>query len=174
LAPDVDVALDFEANRASAMSPRLADYRVIHFATHGIIDNDHPELSGVVLSLFNDKGEPQDGFLRLHDIYNLKLPVDLVVLSACSTALGREIVGEGLIGLVRGFMYAGSRRVLASLWKVDDEATSELMTRFYRALFERGLAPSAALQAAQVELLKTKRWSHPFYWAGFVLQGEWK
>jgi CHAT domain-containing protein len=174
LASDVDVALDFAANRESAMSAALADYRVIHFATHGIIDNDHPELSGVVLSLFNEKGERQDGFLRLHDIYNLKLPVDLVVLSACSTALGKEIVGEGLIGLVRGFMYAGSRRVLASLWKVDDEATSELMTRFYRALFEKGLAPSAALQAAQVELLKTKRWSHPFYWAGFVLQGEWK
>lgn len=174
LAPDIDVALDFAANRESAMSATLADYRVIHFATHGIIDNDHPELSGVVLSLFNEKGERQDGFLRLHDIYNLKLPVDLVVLSACSTALGKEIVGEGLIGLVRGFMYAGSRRVLASLWKVDDEATSELMTRFYRALFEKGLAPSAALQAAQVELMKTKRWSHPFYWAGFVLQGEWK
>jgi CHAT domain-containing protein len=174
LAPGVDVAFDFEANRASAMSPTLADYRVIHFATHGIIDNDHPELSGVVLSLFNEKGERQDGFLRLHDIYNLKLPVDLVVLSACSTALGKEIVGEGLIGLVRGFMYAGSRRVLASLWKVDDEATSELMTRFYRALFERRLTPPAALQAAQVDLLKTKRWAHPFYWAGFVLQGEWK
>jgi CHAT domain-containing protein len=174
LAPDIDVALDFAANRESAMSATLADYRVIHFATHGIIDNYHPELSGVVLSLFNEKGERQDGFLRLHDIYNLKLPADLVVLSACSTALGKEIVGEGLIGLVRGFMYAGSRRVLASLWKVDDEATSELMTRFYRALFEKGLAPSAALQAAQVELMKTKRWAHPFYWAGFVLQGEWK
>jgi CHAT domain-containing protein len=174
LGPNIDVALDFEANRDSAMSSTLADYRVIHFATHGIIDNDHPELSGVVLSLFNEKGEPQDGFLRLQDIYNLKLPVDLVVLSACSTALGREIVGEGLIGLVRGFMYAGSRRVLASLWKVDDEATSELMTRFYRAMFEKQLTPSAALQAAQVEMLKTKRWAHPFYWAGFVLQGEWK
>ncbi len=174
LAPDIDVALDFAANRESAMSATLADYRVIHFATHGIIDNDHPELSGVVLSLFNEKGERQDGFLRLHDIYNLTLPADLVVLSACSTALGREIIGEGLIGLVRGFMYAGSRRVLASLWKVDDEATSELMTRFYRAMFEKGLAPSAALQAAQVELLKTKRWAHPFYWAGLVLQGEWK
>ena len=156
------------------MSATLADYRVIHFATHGLIDNDHPELSGVVLSLFNEKGEPEDGFLRLHDIYNLKLPVDLVVLSACSTALGREVVGEGLIGLVRGFMYAGSRRVLASLWKVDDEATSELMTRFYRAMFEQRLTPSAALQAAQIELSKTRRWAHPFYWAGFVLQGEWK
>ena len=174
LAPGVDIALDFEANRASAMSPTLADYRVIHFATHGIVDDDRPELSGVILSLFNETGEAQDGFLRLHDIYNLKLPVDLVVLSACSTALGKEVVGEGLIGLVRGFMYAGSRRVLASLWKVDDEATSELMGRFYRAMFEKGLTPPAALQAAQVEMLKGKRWAHPFYWAGFVLQGEWK
>jgi CHAT domain-containing protein len=96
------------------------------------------------------------------------------VLSACSTAAGKEVVGEGLIGLVRGFMYAGSRRVLASLWKVDDEATGELMTRFYRGVFEKGLTPPAALQAAQIELLTTRRWQHPFYWAGFVLQGEWK
>ena len=117
---------------------RTGRYRVIHFATHGIVDNDHPELSGIILSAFNEKGEPQDGFLRLHDIYNLTLPVDLVVLSACSTAVGKEVVGEGLIGLVRGFMYAGSRRVLASLWKVDDEATGELMTRFYRGMFEKG------------------------------------
>jgi CHAT domain-containing protein/tetratricopeptide (TPR) repeat protein len=174
LAPAIDTALDFDANRAGALSATLAQYRVIHFATHGIVDNDHPELSGIILSLFNDKGEPQDGFLRLHDIYNLKLPVDLVVLSACSTATGKEVVGEGLIGLVRGFMYAGSRRVLASLWKVDDEATGELMTRFYRGVFEKGLTPPAALQAAQIELLTTRRWQHPFYWAGFVLQGEWK
>ena len=174
LAPAIDTALDFDANRAGAMSAALADYRVIHFATHGIVDNDHPELSGIILSLFNEKGEPQDGFLRLHDIYNLTLPVDLVVLSACSTAVGKEVVGEGLIGLVRGFMYAGSRRVLASLWKVDDEATGELMTRFYRGMFEKGLTPPAALQAAQIELLRTRRWKHPFYWAGFVLQGEWK
>jgi CHAT domain-containing protein len=124
--------------RAGALSATLTEYRVIHFATHGIVDNEHPELSGIILSLFNDKGEPQDGFLRLHDIYNLKLPVDLVVLSACSTAAGKEVVSEGLIGLVRGFMYAGSRRVLASLWKVDDEATGELMTRFHRGMFEKG------------------------------------
>jgi CHAT domain-containing protein len=174
LVPGVDVALDFDANRAMAMSPRLADYRVIHFATHGLIDNNHPESSGIVLSLYDEKGQAQNGFLRLHDIYNLNLPVDLVVLSACSTALGKEVVGEGLIGLVRGFMYAGSRRVLASLWKVDDEATGELMMEFYRAMFERKLPPAAALQAAQIEMRKSGRWAHPFYWAGFVLQGEWK
>ena len=174
LVPGVDVALDFDANRAMAMSPRLADYRVIHFATHGLIDNNHPESSGIVLSLYDAKGQAQNGFLRLHDIYNLNLPVDLVVLSACSTALGKEVVGEGLIGLVRGFMYAGSRRVLASLWKVDDEATGELMMEFYRAMFERKLPPAAALQAAQIEMRKSGRWAHPFYWAGFVLQGEWK
>jgi CHAT domain-containing protein len=168
------VRLDFDANRAMAMSPRLADYRVIHFATHGLIDNNHPESSGIVLSLYDEKGQAQNGFLRLHDIYNLNLPVDLVVLSACSTALGKEVVGEGLIGLVRGFMYAGSRRVLASLWKVDDEATGELMMEFYRAMFERKLPPAAALQAAQIEMRKSGRWAHPFYWAGFVLQGEWK
>ena len=104
----------------------------MHFATHGLLDSEHPDLSGLVLSLVDEKGTPQDGFLRLHEIYNLRLPVDLVVLSACQTALGREIRGEGLVGLTRGFMYAGAARVVASLWQVDDESTAELMKRFYR------------------------------------------
>ena len=172
-APAVDVAIGFAANRTAALSAVLADYRIVHFATHGLVDNDHPELSGILLSLFDEQGRAQDGYLRLHDIYNLKLPADLVVLSACSTALGKEVAGEGLVGLVRGFMYAGSRRVLASLWKVDDEATSELMTRFYGAMFREGLTPSAALRAAQLELMRTRRWRRPFYWAAFVLQGDW-
>ena len=170
--PGTTLLLGFDANRGAAMSTSLADYRVVHFATHGLVDSDHPELSGVVLSLLNEKGERQDGFLRLHDIYNLTLPIDLVVLSACSTALGKEVQGEGLIGLVRGFMFAGSRRVLASLWKVDDEATSALMTRFYRAMFEQDLTPAAALRQAQAELRDQARWRHPFYWAGFVIEGD--
>jgi CHAT domain-containing protein/tetratricopeptide (TPR) repeat protein len=173
LSSDVTLALDFDANRGAAMSPGLADYRVVHFATHGVIDNDHPELSGIVLSLYDARQRRVDGFLRLHDIYNLKLPADLVVLSACSTGAGRELVGEGLIGLVRGFMYAGARRVVASLWKVDDEATKELMTRFYRGMFQQGLTPSAALRAAQVEMWELPRWRHPFSWAAFVVQGDW-
>jgi CHAT domain-containing protein len=155
------------------MSPRLAEYRVVHFATHGVANSEHPELSGIVLSLFDEKRRAQDGFLRLQDIYNLKLPADLVVLSACNTGAGREVVGEGLIGLVRGFMYAGARRVVASLWKVDDHATSELMARFYRGMFRDSLTPSDALRSAQLEMLRTDRWRDPFYWAAFVLQGDW-
>jgi CHAT domain-containing protein/tetratricopeptide (TPR) repeat protein len=173
LATPADVALDFDASRDVAMTTDLTRYQIVHFAAHGIVDNQHPELSGIVLSLVDKKGQTQDGFLRLHDIYNLKIPADLVVLSACSTALGKEVIGEGLIGLVRGFMYAGSRRVVASLWEVDDEATSELMTRFYRGMFEKKLTPPAALRAAQLELLATPRWSAPFYWAAFALQGDW-
>src|SRR5262249_38085811 len=104
-------AVDFQASRATATSPELGQYRIVHFATHGLLNNEHPELSGLVLSLVNEQGEPQDGFLRLHDIYNLNLPADLVVLSACNTGLGKEVKGEGLIGIVRGFMYAGAARV---------------------------------------------------------------
>jgi CHAT domain-containing protein len=170
--PAISVALGFAASRTAATNINLADYGIVHFATHGIIDNDHPELSGIILSLVNEKGESQDGFLRLHDIYNLRLPVDLVVLSACSTAIGKEVHGEGLIGLVRGFMYAGSRRVLATLWKVDDEATSALMKHFYAGMFVRRLSPAAALRHAQLELMKVERWRDPFYWAAFVLQGD--
>jgi CHAT domain-containing protein len=173
LAPGADLRLGFDANRAAVASPKLADYRVVHFATHGVLNDRHPERSGVILSLFDGEGKPEDGYLRLNDISNLHLPADLVVLSACSTALGKEVLGGGLVGLVRGFMHAGSRRVLASLWKVDDEATSALMTEFYRGLFVRGLTAPAALRAAQVDLLTNSPWTHPFYWAAFVLQGEW-
>ncbi|CAN5796701.1 tetratricopeptide repeat protein [soil metagenome] len=167
-------ALDFRANRETATSAELAQYRIVHFATHGLLNSEHPELSGIVLSLVNQQGQPVDGFLRLHDIYNLNLPADLVVLSACQTGLGKEIRGEGLIGLTRGFMYAGAPRVLASLWKVDDAATAELMKRFYRGMLKDNLRPAAALRAAKVEMWKQKRWNAPFYWAAFELQGEWK
>jgi CHAT domain-containing protein/Flp pilus assembly protein TadD len=166
-------ALDFAANRATATSPELAKYAIIHFATHGLINNQHPELSGVVLSLVDQQGHPQNGFLRLYDIYNLKLTAELVVLSACQTALGKEIKGEGLVGLTRGFMYAGARRVVASLWQVDDRATAELMRRFYEAMLGQGLRPAAALKAAQLSMWKDKRWQSPHYWAAFTLQGEW-
>ncbi len=167
-------ALDFEANRATAISEELSQYRIIHFATHGLLNSQHPELSGIVLSLVDAQGKPQDGFLRLHEIYNLKLPAELVVLSACQTGLGKEIKGEGLVGLTRGFMYAGAARVLASLWKVDDRATAELMKQFYQGMVKDGLRPAAALRAAQVALWKQQRWQEPYYWAAFVLQGEWK
>jgi CHAT domain-containing protein len=167
-------AVDFQANRATATSAELSQYRLLHFATHGLLNSQHPELSGVVLSLVDEQGRPQDGFLRLHEIYNLKLGADLVVLSACQTALGKEIKGEGLVRLTRGFMYAGVPRVVASLWRVPDKATAELMKRFYQGMLREGLTPAAALRAAQVSLWKERRWRQPYYWAAFVLQGEWR
>jgi CHAT domain-containing protein/Tfp pilus assembly protein PilF len=168
-------ALDFEASRTTALSPELGQYRILHFATHGMINSVHPGLSGIVLSLVDETGKPQDGFLRLQDIYNLKLPVELVVLSACQTGLGKEIKGEGLIGLTRGFMYAGAPRIVASLWKVDDRATSELMKRFYQGMLgPEASRPAEALRQAQLSIWKEKQWREPYYWAAFVLQGEWK
>jgi CHAT domain-containing protein/Tfp pilus assembly protein PilF len=165
------IALDFDASRETAMSKELSQYRIVHFATHAVVNYEHPELSGIVLSMVDRRGQPQDGYLRLHDIYSLNLPADLVVLSACQTGVGKEIKGEGLIALTRGFMYAGAERVVASLWKVDDVATEELMSEFYKQIFVNGRRPAAALHAAQTML--AKKWP-PVDWAGFVLQGEWK
>jgi CHAT domain-containing protein/Tfp pilus assembly protein PilF len=168
-------ALDFEASRTTALRPELSEYRIVHFATHGLLNSIHPELSGIVLSLVDKEGRRQDGFFRLQDIYNLKLPAELVVLSACQTGLGKEIKGEGLIGLARGFMYAGAPRIVASLWKVDDRATSELMKRFYQGMLgPEALRPAGALRQAQLSIWKEKQWREPYYWAAFVLQGEWK
>lgn len=167
--------LDFQATRSAAMSPELAQYRVIHFATHSIMNSRTPALSGVVLSLVGRDGKPQDGFLRLWDIYNLRLPADLVVLSGCQTALGKDIRGEGLVGLARGFMYAGAARVMASLWPVDDAATAEFMSAFYEAMLKKDLPPAAALRAAQIHMWAQKRWhGDPYFWAAFQLEGEWK
>ncbi len=167
-------AVDFRASRTTATSPELAQYRVVHFATHGVLDSRTPALSGIVLSLVDRQGKPVDGFLRLWDIYNLHLPADLVVLSACQTALGKEIKGEGLVGLTRGFMYAGAARVVASLWQVDDVATAELMSLFYQGVLKKNLPPATALRAAQVHMWKQKRWQEdPYFWGAFQLQGEW-
>lgn len=167
-------AVDFRANRTTATSPELAQYRIVHFATHGVLDSRNPALSGIVLSLVDRQGEPVDGFLRLWDIYNLRLPIDLVVLSACQTALGKEIKGEGLVGLTRGFMYAGAARVVASLWQVDDVATAELMSLFYQGVLKKNQPPATALRAAQVHMWKQKRWQEdPYFWGAFQLQGEW-
>jgi CHAT domain-containing protein/Tfp pilus assembly protein PilF len=167
-------ALGFQASRTTATSADLAQYRIVHFATHGLLNNKHPEFSGLVLSLVDEHANPQNGFILLQDIYNLNLPAELVVLSACETALGKEVRGEGLIGLTRGFMYAGAARVLASLWNVDDVATAELMARFYKAMEQDGKTPSAALRQAQIQMWRQKRWHAPYYWAEFQMQGEWK
>ncbi len=167
-------ALDFHASRATATSADLGRYRILHFATHALLNSQHPELSGLVLSLVDESGRSQNGFLQAHEIYNLKLNADLAVLSACQTALGKDVRGEGLVGITRGFMYAGVPRVVASLWKVPDQATAELMKRFYEALLVRKLRPAAALHQAQLGLSSDPDYSHPYYWAGFTLQGEWR
>jgi CHAT domain-containing protein len=166
-------ALDFDASRATLSTPSFGQYRILHFATHTMIDSEHPELSGIVLSLVDPQGRRLDGFLGMSDIYDLKLASNLVVLSACSTALGKEVKGEGLIGLTRGFLYAGASGVTASLWKVDDEATAELMGHCYGGLFQRGLTPAAALREAQLAMWNQKRWRAPYYWAAFVIQGKY-
>ncbi len=167
-------ALDFAANRATATNPQLSQYRIIHFATHSILNSVNSELSGVVLSLFDEKGQPQNGFLRLRDIFNLNLPAELVVLSACETGLGEDVKGEGLVGLTRGFMYAGAPRVLVSLWSVNDKGTSELMSRFYKKMLQEGQTPTVALRAAQIEMLQNPQWKDPYYWqlSHFKVNGD--
>ena len=167
-------AIGFKANRATMSDPKLAQYRMIHLATHGVMDPKNPELSGVLLSMLDEKGKEQNGYVGLSEIYNLNLPADLVVLSACETGTGKLIRGEGLIALTRGFMYAGAARLVASLWKVDDQATALLMASFYKQMLINKLQPAAALREAQRQLAQQKRWSNPHYWAGFVIQGEWR
>jgi CHAT domain-containing protein/predicted negative regulator of RcsB-dependent stress response len=169
------VALDFDASREAALDERLSSYRFVHFATHGLLNASRPELSGIVLSLVDRTGQPQNGFLTALDTYNLRLDADLVVLSGCRTALGRDVRSEGIVGLTRGFMYAGARGVLATLWPVDDLATSELMRVFYEGLLgPRRLSPPAALREAQAHVRSRRAWSSPYYWAAFQLQGVWR
>jgi CHAT domain-containing protein/tetratricopeptide (TPR) repeat protein len=167
-------ALDFAASRETATSGELSRYRYVHFATHGLLDTRHPNLSGIVLSLIDEKGQEQDGFLLAHEIYNLQLPAELVVLSACRTGLGKQMRGEGVMGLTRGLMYAGAARVVVSLWDVADEPTARLMARFYRQMLKRNQRPAEALRAAQVYMWKKKRFAAPYNWAAFVLQGEYR
>jgi CHAT domain-containing protein len=152
----------------------LRDYRIVHFATHGFAPEATPELAGLVLSLVDERGQPREGFLGLQTVFNMRLDAEMVTPSECETGLGREVRGEGLIGLTRGFMYAGARRVAASLWKVDDAPTAELMARFYRGVLLDRKPPAAALREAQLAMLGETRWKSPYLWAAFTLQGEWK
>ncbi len=175
LAPERDrlMALDFAASQVTAFKPELSQYRYVHFATHGLLNSLRPELSGIVLSLVNEQGVDQDGFLRAPEILDLRLPAELVVLSGCRTGLGMEIKGEGLVGLTRGFMFAGAARVMASLWDVNDQATAQLMANLYQGMLgKRRLSPAAALREAQLSFWRDKRWQSPYYWAAFTLQGE--
>ena len=175
LPPDrVLTALGADASRDTALGPEVARARIVHFATHALLDVRRPELSGIVVSERDAAGRPRNGFLSLADVSSMRLSAELVVLSACRTGLGKEVRGEGLVGLTRGFMNAGAPRVLASLWKVSDTATAALMSRFYQELLQAGLGPAEALREAQRALRRERRTSAPQAWAGFVLQGDWR
>lgn len=167
--------VDFGAKMELVTSGELAQYRIIHFATHGLLDKEHPELSGILLSLFDEQRRPREGFLQMHEVYKLRLPVEMVVLSACETGIGKMVRGEGLAAMSRGFMYAGAKRVVASLWEVNDSSTAELMTHFYRNLLAgSGQRPAAALRAAQIEIWRKDPESSPYFWAAFIIQGNSK
>ena len=168
------VAKGFDANREIAMSSDVGQYQILHFATHGFLDSEQPELSGIVLSSMDPDGQVKSGLMPLHDIYSLDLSAQLTVLSACQTALGKDIKGEGLVGLTHSFISAGSNSVAASLWKVDDRATAVLMADFYDAMLQQGMPPAAALRSAKLKMMKDERRRAPYYWAGFVLQGEYR
>ncbi len=167
-------ATDYDATRDQLLSTDLTPYAILHFATHGLLDPKRPEKSGLLLSTVDREGKVLNGFVGLQDVYSLRAPVDLVVLSACETGLGKDIRGEGMVGLTRGFMYAGSTSVVASLWKVQDHATAELMKHFYTEMLENGKTPAAALRSAQDSIRQMPEWSDPHYWAGFTLQGEYR
>lgn len=164
-------ALDFDASREAVLRRPLAGDRVVHFATHALINAQHPALSGIVLSLVDRKGKSVNGFLRVPDIYRLDGAPQLVVLSACRTATGKELRGEGIVGLVSGFMNAGTPRVVASYWDVRDGPTAELMKRFYQEMFAGGRPPAGALRAAQRSMRADPRWKSPVYWAAFAMYG---
>lgn len=168
------VALGPEANRDLATSGVLGRYRIVHFATHGVVHPVLPERSGIVLSLFDERGRPREGFLSAPEVAALDLPAELVVLSACETGLGRELRGEGLVGLTQALFRAGARRSVVSYWKVRERATAELMARFYRNLLAGGLPPASALRAAQLSIRSEPGWRSPFFWAGFSLHGDWR
>jgi CHAT domain-containing protein/predicted negative regulator of RcsB-dependent stress response len=172
--PDSLVATGFDATPEKLAAADLTKYAILHFATHGILDAKRPENSGLFLSMVDREGKAQNGFVGLRDIYALHAPVDLVVLSACRTGLGKDVRGEGLIGLTRGFMYAGASSVMASLWKVDDEATAELMKQFYSNMLQKEMTPAEALRAAQNTVRQKPQWHSPYYWAAFTLQGEYR
>ena len=161
----------FEANRDYILEQPLSEFEILHFATHGELHSDYPELSRLVLSRYDKDGKAKINFLFAHQISRLSLNADLVILSACQTALGPDIRGEGMIGLPSSFMFAGASSVIVSLWNVDDQSTAELMSSFYDFHLNEGLPPSEALQAAQGKI--RQRWPAPYYWAAFIFKGDW-
>jgi CHAT domain-containing protein len=174
-AGDIDVLTlqGTDANRDTVLSGGLNRYEILHFATHGILDDEEPALSGLVLSGFSADGRGLNRFLRSQDSAGLDLQARLVVLCGCETGLGRLVHGEGLLGLSRAFFYAGANQVVSTLWQVPDLATAALMGHFYRALLQDNIPAPAALRQAQLALQQSSRWRHPYYWASFIVQGDW-
>ncbi|MGB3757069.1 MAG: CHAT domain-containing protein, partial [Rivularia sp. (in: cyanobacteria)] len=171
---DRTAVFDFDANYNWATGSNLNQFRILHFATHGFVNDENPELSGIVLSLVNKQGKPVRGYLRMHELFNLDYPADLIVLSACETGLGKNIQGEGLVGLTRGLMYAGAERLVVSLWQVDDKGTAAFMEEFYKQMLQNGKSANEALRATQLKMWKQEKWRNPNYWAAFSFLGEWR
>lgn len=169
-----EIFLDFAASREQLQNIEMSQYRILHLVTHGVYNGDRPEHSGFVLSLVDKRGQEQEGFVLAPDIINLNLSAELVVLSACDTGKGKEVKGEGVMGIARGFLCGGTARVIMSLWKVDDEATAWLMENFYKKMLEEGYSPAKALRETQIEMWQHSDWKDPYYWASFVIQGEWR
>ena len=168
------LALDFAANRGAVIAAEWDKFAIVHFATHALLNLRHPELSGIVLSLYDASGNARDGFLRANDIYNLRMSADLVVLSICDSGVGKMQGSEGAFSLARAFFYAGTRHVVASLWPINDRASAVFMEKFYRELLRQHTSPQKALRIAQTEMQRDPRWGSPYYWAGFVVHGDWR
>ncbi|HLA11659.1 MAG TPA: CHAT domain-containing tetratricopeptide repeat protein [Pyrinomonadaceae bacterium] len=166
--------LDLQASEENLETRDVTKYRVLHIATHGLLNAERPQFTGLVLTLVGNKTE--DGFLRTDEVFNLRLGSPLVMLSACETGLGKEKRGEGVMGLTRAFMYAGAPTVGVSLWSVADKSTADLMTDFYKRLLGTGtpVSPTAAMREAQLAMIAGKKYSAPFYWAPFVMIGDWR
>jgi CHAT domain-containing protein len=176
VSPDQSLqAFDFNANYNLATSEKLKQYRFLLFASHGFADPINPESSGIILSQFSQQGKPENpGTLSLGDIFNLDWNAELVVLSACETGVGKDVQGEGLMGLTRGLMYAGAKTAVVSLWQVNDKATSQFIPQFYTAMLQQKVSPIVALRESQLKLWREGTWQNPYYWAAFTLQGEWR
>lgn len=172
--PSSSIVTEFSASREAFQRTDFSKFSILHVATHGILDPNRPEYSGFILSTVDPEGRGQQGFITVRDVFELQAPVDLVVLSACRTGLGKDVRGEGLIGLTRGFMYAGASSIAASLWNVNDEVSAELMKLFYANMLEKDMTPAAALRAAQNTIRQRPEWRSPHYWAAFTFQGEYK
>ena len=168
--PDkASVFLGFSASVETILSPEMRNYRILHLATHGIADESTPGFSGLVLSLVSPDGRPVFGYLKTHDIGNLDLHPDLVVLSACDSSAGSNLSGEGVTGLAYAFLNAGARQVASTLWDVDDEVTKDLMINFYKEMYSAGLDPADALRQSQILMMQSPHRSAPYYWAGFEI-----